>query len=801
VSADTVEHAGDTPGELQPHLELGLSDDEYERIRQILGRRPTQSELAMYSVMWSEHCSYKSSKVHLRQFADKAPRSDRLLAGMGENAGVVRVSDTLAVTFKVESHNHPSFVEPYQGAATGVGGIVRDILAMGARPVAVMDSLRFGAADHPDTARLLSGVVAGIGGYGNCLGLPNIGGEVVFDPCYQGNPLVNALCLGVLPVDRLQSKAASGTGNVVVLMGAKTGRDGIGGVSVLASATFDDEAEQRRPSVQVGDPFTEKLLIEACLELYDARLVVGVQDLGGAGLTCALTETAAAAGTGMRVWLERIPLREPSMEPHEILVSESQERMLLIVEPDKLDAVLKTADKWGVPTTAIGEVTAPTTSGEPGRLLITWRDETVADVSPGSLVEDGPVYARPMREPGDLILLQADRAETLPRPADPDALRETVLRMAASPNLCDKTWVIEQYDRYVLGNTVLAQPEDAGVIRIDERTGLGVALSVDGNGRYARLDPYVGARLALAEAYRNVVVTGARPVAVTDCLNFGSPEDPAVMWQFAEAVRGLADGSAELNIPVTGGNVSFYNQTGAAAVHPTPVVGVLGVLEDVSQRIPMGFGEDGEVIILLGETHAELSGSEWAWEVHGHLGGVPPQVDLSRERLLGEVIADAAAKGHVSSAHDLSDGGLAHALAESCMRRGLGARVALPDEFTAGSMPFLYLCSESTGRAIVAVPRGHEKAFTALCTEWGLPWTAIGVVDAHGRELEVRGQFVIGLDELREAWSGTLPRLFDAERAVGMGPQAEAAADAAPETEASEAAPETEASEAAPETE
>jgi phosphoribosylformylglycinamidine synthase len=764
-NVDTVERAAATPDELQPYLELGLRDDEYERVRQILGRRPTQSELAMYSIMWSEHCSYKSSKVHLRQFAEKAPPSDRMLAGIGENAGVIKVSDRLAVTFKVESHNHPSFVEPYQGAATGVGGIVRDILAMGARPVAVMDPLRFGAADHPDTGRVLPGVVAGIGGYGNCLGLPNIGGEVVFDPSYGGNPLVNALCLGVLPVERLQNKAAAGPGNVVVLMGAKTGRDGIGGVSVLASATFDDEADRRRPSVQVGDPFTEKLLIEACLELYDARLVVGIQDLGGAGLTCALSETAAAAGTGMRVWLERVPLREPSMEPHEILASESQERMLLIVEPAKLDAVLKTADKWGVLATAVGDVTAPGGDGEPGRLVVTWRDQTVVDVPPASLADDGPVYARPMREPADLILLQADRAETLSRPAEPNALRETVLRMVASPNLCDKTWVTEQYDRYVLGNTVLAQPEDAGVVRIDEQSGLGVAISVDGNGRYARLDPYLGARLALAEAYRNVAVTGARPVAVTDCLNFGSPEDPAVMWQFAEAVRGLADGCAELGIPVTGGNVSFYNQTGAAAIHPTPVVGVLGVLDDVSQRVPMGFGQDGDVIVVLGETRAELSGSEWAWVVHGHLGGVPPRVDLARERLLGEVIAAAAAVGHVSAAHDVSDGGLVQALVESCLRRGMGAKIALPDEFGAGSLPFVYLFSESTARAIVAVPRGQEKAFTALCTERGLPWTAIGVVDANTRALDVRGQFTIPLDELREAWSGTLPRLFGAEPA------------------------------------
>nr|MDT0659884.1 phosphoribosylformylglycinamidine synthase subunit PurL [Micromonospora sp. DSM 115978] len=770
-SLDTVEVAAATGDELQPYVELGLRDDEYDRIRQILGRRPTQSELAMYSIMWSEHCSYKSSKVHLRQFSEKAPPSDRMLAGIGENAGVVRISDTLAVTFKVESHNHPSFVEPYQGAATGVGGIVRDILAMGARPVAVMDPLRFGAADHPDTARVLPGVVAGIGGYGNCLGLPNIGGEVVFDPCYQGNPLVNALCLGVLPVDRLQKKEATGAGNVVVLMGAKTGRDGIGGVSVLASATFDEGSEQRRPSVQVGDPFMEKLLIEACLELYDAQLVVGIQDLGGAGLTCALTETAAAAGTGMRVWLERVPLREPSMRPHEILASESQERMLLIVAPDKLDAVLATARKWGVLATAIGEVTGPApaanghgAAAEPGRLLVTWHGHSVVDVPPGSLVDDGPVYARPMREPADLILLQADRAETLPRPATPDDLKTTLLRMIASPNLCDKSWVTEQYDRYVLGNTVLAQPEDAGVIRLDERTGLGVALSVDGNGRYARLDPYQGAKLALAEAYRNVAVTGARPVAVTDCLNFGSPEDHAVMWQFAEAVRGLADGCAELGIPVTGGNVSFYNQTGAAAIHPTPVVGVLGVLDDVAQRVPMGFapttGHDHDLIFLLGETRVELSGSEWAWVAHNHLGGVPPMVDLNRERVLGELIAEAARVGHLRSAHDLSDGGLAQALVESCLRYGVGARVAIPEEYSTGSMPFVFLFSESAGRAMVAVPRGREKAFTALCTERGILWTLIGVTDASEGELEIRDQFTLSLDDLRAAHSATLPRLF-----------------------------------------
>jgi phosphoribosylformylglycinamidine synthase len=702
--------------------------------------------------MWSEHCSYKSSKVHLRQFADKAPGSDRMLAGMGANAGVVKLNDYLAVTFKIESHNHPSFVEPYQGAATGVGGIVRDILAMGARPVAVMDPLRFGHPEHPDTARVLPGIVGGVGGYGNCLGLPNIGGELSFDPCYQGNPLLNALCVGVLPVGGLQNKAATGPGNAVVLIGAKTGRDGIGGVSVLASANFGAGGESRRPSVQVGDPFTEKLLIEACLEIYAAELVVGIQDLGGAGLTCALTEMSAAAGTGMTVTLDKVPLREPSMAPHEVLVSESQERMMLIVEPAKVELVLSIAERWGLLATVIGEVT------DTNRLVISWRDEVVVDVPPASLADDGPVYARPMREPSDLPLLLADRAETLPRPSSPIELRGTLLKLAASPNLCDKTWVTEQYDRYVLGNTVLAQPEDAGVLRLDESTGLGVALSVDGNSRYTRLDPYRGAQLALAEAYRNVAVTGATPVAVTNCLNFGSPEDPQVMWQFAEAVRGLADGCLALGIPVTGGNVSFYNQTGAVPINPTPIVGVLGILDNVAERIPMGLRTETDVLFLLGETKAELSGSEWAWVTYRHLGGRPPQVDLAREKLLAEVIRAAIKVGHITAAHDLSDGGLAQALVETTLRHGIGAVVALPEDIA----PFVSLFSESAGRALVAVPLGREKAFTALVEEHGLPYTALGV--AGGDSLEVRDQFIISLTELRHAWANTLPDLFDALR-------------------------------------
>ena len=753
---DTVETAAATPEQLQPHLELGLRDDEYAAIRQLLGRRPTQTELAMYSIMWSEHCSYKSSKVHLRQFGE-LPKGDRMLVGMGENAGVVDVGEGLAVTFKIESHNHPSYVEPYQGAATGIGGIVRDILTMGARPILVMDPLRFGDADHPDTARVLPGIVAGIGGYGNCLGLPNVGGEVVFDPSYQGNPLVNALCLGVMPVERIQLSAARGVGNVVVLLGAKTGRDGIGGVSVLASATFTDLGDgtgpARRPSVQVGDPFTEKLLIEACLEMYDGQLVEGIQDLGGAGLTCALTETSAAGRSGMRAHLERVPLREASMGPHEVLASESQERMLAIVTPTNLAAVLEIAHKWGVLATAIGEVT----EGE--RLVVSWHGEVVVDVPPGSLADDGPVYERPRSRPTDLDALQ--RAPLPPYPSVSE-LRALLLRMVASPNLCSKRWVVEQYDRVVLGDTVLAWPEDAGVVRLSEQTGLGVALATDGNGRYTRLDPYAGAQLALAEAYRNVAATGAVPIAVTNCLNFGSPEDPEVMWQFAEATRGLADGCRALATPVTGGNVSFYNQTGTTAINPTPVIGVLGLLDDVARRTPMGFQEPGELVLLLGVTRDELGGSEWAWAEHRHLGGRPPAVDLDRERVLAEVLVAGSLGGMLSSAHDLSDGGLAQALVESCLagrrtqgqRKGIGARVVLP----AGPDPFVQLFSESAGRAIVTVARSEERRFTEMCSARDLPCTRIGVTD--GASLDVQDVLDLPLEELREAYEATLPRLF-----------------------------------------
>ena len=574
---------------------------------------------------------------------------------------------------------------------------------------------------------------------------PNIGGEVVFDPSYQGNPLVNALCLGVMPVDRIQLSAARGIGNVVVLLGAKTGRDGIGGVSVLASATFDADGPARRPSVQVGDPFTEKLLIEACLELYDAKLVEGIQDLGGAGLTCALTETSAAGRSGMRAHLERVPLREASMEPHEVLASESQERMLAIVTPANLPAVLAIAAKWGVIATAIGEVT------DGDRLVISWHDEVVVDVPPGSLADDGPVYERPMARPADLDALQGAATPEHPAPAE---LRDLLLRMVASPNLCSRRWVVEQYDRIVLGDTVLAWPEDAGVVRLSEESGLGVALATDGNGRYTRLDPYAGAQLALAEAYRNVAATGAVPIAVTNCLNFGSPEEPEVMWQFAEATRGLADGCRQLGTPVTGGNVSFYNSTAGTAINPTPVIGVLGLFDDVARRTPMGFQDEGESVLLLGDTREELGGSEWAWAEHRHLGGMPPAVDLAREQVLAEVLVAGSRDGMLSSAHDLSDGGLAQALVESSLAKGVGARIVLP----AGLTPFVQLFSESAGRAVVSVPRSEELRFTEMCSARGLPIVRIGVTD--GTVLDLQDVLQVPLAELREAHEATLPALF-----------------------------------------
>lgn len=749
---DTVAAAQANPDLEQPYASLGLKDDEYARIKEILGRRPTDAELAMYSVMWSEHCSYKSSKVHLRYFGETMTEemSEKILAGIGENAGVVDIGGGNAVTFRVESHNHPSYVEPHQGAATGVGGIVRDIMAMGARPIAVMDQLRFGPADAPDTSRVLPGVVDGISHYGNCLGLPNIGGETVFDESYAGNPLVNALCVGTLKVDDLKLAFASGLGNKVMLFGSRTGLDGIGGVSVLASDTFEEGAERKLPAVQVGDPFAEKVLIECCLDLYRAGVVVGIQDLGGAGLACATSELAAAGDGGMEIDLDAVPLRAENMLAAEILSSESQERMCAIVRPEDVARFREICAHWDVTCAEIGEVT----DGE--HLLIRHRGELVVDAPAHTIAHEGPVYERPWARPEWQDEVQ--QFQGVEKPTDPEAVKAALLAMMGSPALCSRAFITDQYDRYVRGNTVQAQHANAGVLRIDEQTHRGVAVSADASGRYTKLDPNMGARLALAEAYRNVAVTGARPVAVTNCLNFGSPEDPAVMWQFREAVHGLADGAKELVIPVSGGNVSFYNQTGSEAILPTPVVGVLGVIDDVRESVhnKLGTVSGTEELYLLGQTFDEFGGSIWQQVSGAGLSGLPPQVDLANEEKLMEFFQQ---PGVVSAAHDVSEGGVAQAIAELAIYSNKGVSLDVSgvydDVFTA-------LFSESASRVVVAATDG--AAVVRRAQELGIPVVKIGeTIDEP--VVRVEGQFEVPVAELTRAWTETLPRLFS--HAVG----------------------------------
>ncbi len=742
---DTVKNATQTPDAAQPWAELGLKEDEYQRIRELLGRRPTGAELAMYSVMWSEHCSYKSSKIHLKKFGavGKETPLGPLLAGIGDNAGAVDIGQGYAVTFKTESHNHPSYVEPYQGAATGVGGIVRDILAMGARPIAVMDSLRFGPLDAEDTKRVLPGVVAGVGGYGNCLGLPNIGGETEFDPVYLGNPLVNATCIGVMRHDDLKFAKANGVGNYVVMYGSATGPDGIGGASILASETFEESSSSKRPAVQVGDPFTEKLLIECTLELFQAGVISALQDFGAAGISCATSELASAGGSGMHCELDKVPLRDETMTPEEILMSESQERMMAIVTPENIYEFMAICGKWEVSATVIGELI------EGDRLIIDWHGETIVDVDPSTVAHEGPEYDRPSARPDWMDVMIADDANALPRCNE--TIVDQVKRLVASPNLCSKAWVTDQYDRFVRGNTVLAQPEDAGMIRIDENTGLGIAMATDANGRYSFLNPYWGAQLALSESYRNVAMTGSTPLAITDCLNFGSPENPSVMWQFIETILGLVDGCRELGIAVTGGNVSFYNNTDGVDIHPTPAIGTLGVIQNVADRIPMGFSNAGDAIVLLGETRCELGGSAWTRVIHDHLGGVPPVPNLDAEQKLATLVREAS--GLLNSAHDLSEGGIAIGLIETCWRNGFGAQITLPHT---GLDNVATLFSESPARAVVTVSADSVDALRGLCEANSVPFARIGNVTEDTR-LNIDGVCELDLDELRELSESTIP--------------------------------------------
>ena len=727
------------PDPRQLAKELGLTDDEYERIVATLDREPSTAELGTYSVMWSEHCSYKSSKVYLRNLPTEG---DAILVGPGENAGVVDVGGGVAVTFKIESHNHPSFVEPFQGAATGVGGIIRDILTMGARPIALMDPLRFGdPADHR-TRSIVDGVVRGVGHYGNSIGVATVGGETVFDPCYAGNPLVNVLCVGVLPADQIQLARAESPGDIAVLIGQRTGRDGIGGASVLASAEFDEGGvdDAKRPNVQVGDPFAGKLLIESCLQLYAEGLLSGIQDMGAAGIACSTAEMASAAGLGMRVDLDKVPLREPSMEAWEILCSESQERMLALVHPLKLDRVLEICRRWGVQATPIGEVI-------PGdRLVFTRHGELVHDAPAASLADEGPVYQRPVED-----WVHPNAADDVDSEAAPDDLRATALAVLQSPNIASARFVWQQYDSIVGSGTFQGPGSDAAVIRLPDAGSRGIALSTDGNGRWCALDPTEGAKLVVAEAARNVAVTGARPVAATNCLNFGSPERPEIMGQFRDTIAGLSEACLALGTPITGGNVSFYNQTGDTAVHPTPVLGVLGVIDDVTAAVKVAFREAGDLIYLIGDaTRPGLGGSEYLWVTSGRVAGRPPRIDLALERALHGALGDLAAAGILRSAHDVAAGGLLATLVESCLAGDVGVQVT-PEDIA----PVQWLFSESPSRVIVSVSPADAERLEQACAAAGIAALSLGAV-SEAPTLSIAGLFDLDLAEVAALHHGAL---------------------------------------------
>lgn len=723
--------------------ELGLTTEEYGTIVEILGREPNKVELGMFSVMWSEHCSYKSSKEQLGKLPTEGPR---ILVGPGENAGVVDIGDGMAAVFKLESHNHPSAVEPFQGAATGVGGIVRDIFTMGARPIAGLDPLRFGSLAEPRTRYLFEGVVAGIASYGNCLGIPTVAGDLYFEEAYQENPLINVMCLGTMPVERLIRGTASQPGSIGILIGSSTGRDGIGGVSVLASQEFDEHSAEKRPSVQVGDPFTEKLEIEACLEMLDRNLLLGLQDLGGAGLTCATCETAERGGCGMDVDVSKVPLREPGMEPIEIMMSESQERMFAICAPENLDEVLGICSKWGLDAAPLATVT----EGDALRLFMDGK--VVAEV-PATALARGPVYHRPSERPVYLDEVQAFDTGSL---APPESMADALLSLVGSPNICSRKWVYQQYDHMVRVNTVLLPGSDAAVLRV-KGSGKGLAMSCDCNGRYCYLDPYTGAQVALAESARNVACVGARPVAVTNCLNFGNPEKPGIFWQFCRAVEGLADACMELETPVVGGNVSFYNESFGEAIYPTPVVGMLGILEDVERRVASGFSREGDTIVLLGATSDELGGSEYLKVLHGTVAGMPPGVDWAAEKGLIGCLVEAAEAGLTRSAHDLSEGGLAVALAESCLLGRVGADVYLGE--LPGELPLhVLLFSESQSRALVSVSPADAEKLEAMAVRHGVSFAAIG--RTGGDHMVVKGALSLQLAVLEDVYENSLERLI-----------------------------------------
>ena len=736
---------------LQRH---GLTTDEYDRIVRSLGREPTLTELGIFSVMWSEHCSYKSSRRHLKKLPTEGPR---VLQGPGENAGAVDIGDGLAAVFKIESHNHPSFIEPYQGAATGVGGIIRDIFTMGARPIALMNSLRFGEMDGPDgarTRRIVEGVVAGIAGYGNSIGIPTVGGEIAFDDRYAGNPLVNVFCLGISHADALVKGRASGIGNPVYYVGSKTGRDGIHGAT-MASAEFDEKSAEKRPAVQVGDPFMEKLLLEACLELMKTDALIGVQDMGAAGLTCSTCEMGSRGGAGIEIDVMHVPQRETGMTPYEIMLSESQERMLLVVKKGREAEVERIFEKWDLHAAHIGEVTSD------GLMRVKDRGKVVAEIPNSALVDAAPVYDRPTERPAYLDDVQRLEVTALSPVAPADAL----LALLGSPTIASKRWVFRQYDHMVRTNTIVLAGMGAGVVRV-KGTSRALAMSVDGNGRYCYLDPRRGAMLAVAEASRNVACAGAVPIGATNCLNFGNPERPEIMWQLVEAIEGIAEACRSLNVPITGGNVSLYNETNGEAIYPTPILGVVGVLDDASKVLARAFRGEGDEIVLLGDGFGELGGSEYLKVLHRLIKGRPPELDLDRERRLLELLARAASAGILRSAHDCSDGGIAVTLAECAFDSGgIGCTVDVPPLATAGNVPIddiRALFGESASRVIVSVRPSEQAALMQFASAAGVPAKLIGTTGGSRLAIGVGGRTVIDMPvaTAESVWSSAISRHF-----------------------------------------
>jgi phosphoribosylformylglycinamidine synthase subunit PurL len=733
----------------------GVTPDEYERIKTFLGREPNLTELGIFSVMWSEHCSYKSSRVHLRTLPTKGPQ---VLQGPGENAGAVDIGEGLAAVFKIESHNHPSFIEPYQGAATGVGGIIRDIFTMGARPIALLNSLRFGSLDAPGTARLVEGVVAGIAGYGNSIGIPTVGGEIAFEPTYAGNPLVNVFCLGVAKHSDIIKGVASGVGNAVYYVGAKTGRDGIHGAT-MASAEFDDKSAEKRPAVQVGDPFMEKLLLEACLEVMQTDALIGIQDMGAAGLTCSTTEMGSRGGAGVEIDVSLVPQRESGMTPYEIMLSESQERMLLVAKRGREAEVERIFEKWDLHAVKIGEVTAD------GMLRVKERGTVVAEIPNRALTDEAPVYNRPFSEPDYLRDAQHLDLDAVAVQGFSPAGRDATLALLASPTIASKKWVYRQYDHMVRTNTINMPGMGAGVVRI-KGTDRALALSVDGNGRYVYLDPKRGAMLAVAEAARNVACAGARPLGATNCLNFGNPERPGIMWQFARAVEGIGEACTALGVPITGGNVSLYNETDGRAVYPTPTIGVVGLIEHADRVVARRFRESGDAIVLLGDGRGELGGSEYLKLMAGIVRGLPPAIDLTAERALQDLLVALAADGLMRSAHDCSDGGLAVTLAECCFdTNGMGAEVSIAGVAVAkdaGINDAAALFGESASRVVVSAAPDAVTRILERAAAQNVPARVIGQTGGNRLRMAVDGRIVVDLavDEAERAWATAVESHF-----------------------------------------